>query len=228
MNQPHGLADARDIRRGTLRGFPRAVVRWLLVRLARGLTGLRIDGLQHVPISGPVVVVANHLHNADPVLLAIAFPRALYVMAKRELFERRWLAIILTVAGAFPVDRGKADRNAIRLAEAALTLGEAVAMFPEGTRSPTGTLGVGQPGVGLIALRSRAPILPVTITGTESLPGNGGTRGPSVRRRRATAIHFGPPFVLPESVEGRRLSSKDATERIMAELAKLLPTSYQS
>lgn len=227
MSRRSDRGDAGDIRRGTLDGFPRLLVRWLLLRLARLLTGLRIDGLQHVPASGPVVVVANHLHNADPVLLAIAFPRALYVMAKRELFERRWLARVLKLAGAFPVDRGKADRNALRLAEAALTHGQAVAMFPEGTRSISGTLGTGQPGVGLIALRSRAPILPVAIVGTESLPGNGGMNGLARRHGRVAAIRFGPPFVLPEQIEGRRLSSREATERIMAELAALLPAAYR-
>jgi 1-acyl-sn-glycerol-3-phosphate acyltransferase len=134
---------------------------------------LRIEGLHHVPATGPVIVVANHLHNADPVLLAIAFPRALYVMAKRELFASWWLSKALHIAGAFPVDRGKADRNAIRYAEAALAQGQAVAMFPEGTRSESGRLGLGQPGVGLIALRTGARILPVAITGTEQLPGNG-------------------------------------------------------
>ncbi|MBA3415609.1 MAG: 1-acyl-sn-glycerol-3-phosphate acyltransferase [Chloroflexia bacterium] len=219
--------DLSDVRRGTLHGFSRAVVRWLLLRLAGPLTGLRVEGVQHVPASGPVIVVANHLHNADPVLLAIAFPRPLYVMAKRELFAQRWLAAVLKVAGAFPVDRGKADRYAIRYAEAALSQGQAVAMFPEGTRSVSGRLGAGQAGVGLIALRSGAPLLPAAITGTESLPGNGAKRGSAGGRRQPAVIRFGAPFVLPAPTTGARMSSQEATERIMAELAAVLPAPYR-
>ncbi len=227
MSRPPREQVTVDVRRGTLHGFARTLVRWLLMRLASPIVGLRIEGLQHVPASGPVIVVANHLHNADPVLLAIAFPRALYVMAKRELFARRWLATILHIAGAFPVDRGKADRTAIRYAEAALAQGQAIAMFPEGTRSVSGLLGTGQPGVGLIALRSRAPLLPVAITGTETLTSDGAQRDQTHSHRRQAVIRFGVPFVLSQPSDGARFSSQEATDRIMAELAGLLPASYR-
>lgn len=216
-----------DVRRGTLHGFPRTIVRALLWLLAHLLTGFRVEGLHHVPRSGGVLVVANHLHNADPVLLAIAFPRALYVMAKRELFAHRGLARVLHIAGAFPVDRGRADRNAIRYAEAALAQGQAVAMFPEGTRSVSGRLGSGQPGAGLIALRSGAPILPVAITGTEALPGNGTKPRTGWGFRRRVVIRFGPPFLLPLASDGGRMSSQEATDRMMAAVAALLPAPYR-
>ena len=217
-----------DVRSGTLHGWPRSVVRGILLLLARSATGLRIDGLHHVPATGPVIVVANHLHNADPVLLAIAFPRALYVMAKRELFAPWWLSKPLRIAGGFPVDRGKADRNAIRYAEAVLAQGQAVAMFPEGTRSESGRLGAGQPGVGLIALRSGAPILPVAITGTDRLPGGRPRHGSGLLGRPQVCIRFGTPFFLPSIDQGRGQASKGATDRIMAEIAALLPPAYRT
>ena len=178
---------------------------------------------------GRTVVVSNHCSQTDPFLIS-HLPWEMKWLGKASLFRIPVVGWSMWLAGDVPVVRGEKQSAKGAMARCAryLERGMPVMIFPEGTRSPTGTLGVGQPGVGLIALRSRAPILPVAITGTESLPGNGGTRGASARRRRATAIHFGPPFVLPESVEGRRLSSKDATERIMAELAKLLPTPYRS
>ena len=215
-----------DVRRGRLRGLLRTLVRGALLLLARLLVGLRIEGIHHVPRHGRILVVANHLHNVDPVLLGIAFPRLLLFMAKQELFAERVLALVMRIAGAFPVDRGKADRSAIRFAEAALTQGQAVAIFPEGTRSLSGKLGPGQAGVGLIALRSEVPILPVAITGTETLPGNG-QRHTGTPRRHEVRIRFGAPFRLPPPTSGQRTSSQDATDRIMAAIADVLPAAYR-
>lgn len=210
------MTGAQDPTRGTLRGGPRTVVRAGLIGLAKPLVRLRIEGLEHVPAEGAVLVAANHLHNADPILLATAFPRVLYFMAKRELFGNALLGGIIHWAGAFPVDRGKADRSAIRHAEALLSAGQAVAMFPEGTRSRSGGLGPGQPGAGLILLRSGAPLLPAAIVGTERLPG-----GPGV------TVRFGAPrMILPVEGSGR-LSSQEATDRIMSAIAELLPASYR-
>jgi 1-acyl-sn-glycerol-3-phosphate acyltransferase len=200
---------------GTLRGTPRRLVRATLLGVARPAARLRIAGLEHVPATGPVLVVSNHLHNADPALLGMAFPRPLYFMAKRELFGNRAFGALMRWLGAFPVDRGKADRAAIRQAEALLAAGEAVAMFPEGTRSATGKLGAGQPGVGLILLRSNAPVLPVAITGTEKLPGGPGA-----------TITFGVPRTIPRGRDGGRLGPQQATDAIMAAIAELLPAEY--
>ncbi len=210
------MSERSDLTNGTLRGRPRTVVRAGLIGLAKPLVRLRIEGLENVPASGPVLVAANHLHNADPILLAMAFPRVLYFMAKRELFGNAAFGGLIRWAGAFPVDRGKADRAAIRYAETLLAEGHAVAMFPEGTRSRTGRLGPGQPGAGLILLRSGAPLLPAAITGTDKLPGGPGA-----------TIRFGAPRVILPDAGTSRLSSQDATERIMAAIAELLPGSYR-
>lgn len=213
---------------GTLRGEARSGVRLGLMGLAKLGIDLRIQGLEHVPTSGPVLVASNHLHNADPILLAVAFPRPLYFMAKRELFANRLLGGVLRFAGAFPVDRGKADRQAIRNAETFLAHGEAVAMFPEGTRSVARKLGPGQPGAGLILIRSKAPLLPVAITGTERLPGNGAKQAEDSQGglRKTVTIRFGsivPNSTFTTSGPG---ASQAAADEIMREIARLLPASY--
>ena len=142
-----------DLNRGTLRGRPRRLIRAALLAILK-LLPLRIEGLERVPAAGSLLVVANHLHNVDPLLLEIAFPRPLHFMAKKELFEIPVVRWVARRAGAFPVDRRKADRAALRRAEAALRQGIAVGIFPEGTRSETRALRSALPGAGLLALRS--------------------------------------------------------------------------
>lgn len=222
-----------DVERGTLHGAPRQVLRWGVIHSLGPLLRWRIEGLEHVPESGAVIVVSNHLANADPLLLAAAFPRALHFMAKKEAFEVPIIPHVIRRVGTFPVDRGKADRRAIRRAEATLAQGVAVGMFPEGTRSATRALSRAYPGAALLALRTGAPVLPVAITGSERLPGNGG-KG---RRKDGmpepdpghpgVLLRFGQPFDLPRELDGRRLRADEATDLMMAEIARLLPPVYR-
>ena len=230
--RPSPPSPAVDLRAGTLRGRPRAVLRFVLRALLAPLIGFRIEGLEHVPTSGPLIVAGNHLHNADPVLIEIAFPRLLQYMAKKELFTTPVVSWVVKIVGCFPVDRGKADRSAIRGAEARLKQGIAIGMFPEGTRSVTRSLKTALPGAASIAQLTGAPILPVAITGSERLPFNGakGRRSadlPRPRRgHRGVRVRFGRPFTIPREFDGRRLTHEEATERLMAEIVALLPPDY--
>lgn len=221
--------DFGDLSRGTLRGRPFRVTRAAVVALLRAVVGLRIEGLERVPPTGGLLVICNHLHNADPILLAASFPRPLHFMAKKELFAIPVVGPIIRGVGAFPVDRGRADRWALRRAEATLAQGIAVAMFPEGTRSTTGALQVAHPGAALLALRSGVPVIAMGITGTERLPGNGrkGVGRRRARWARGTRVRFGEPFSVPREVDGRRLTADDAIARMMAELAAVLPPAYR-
>lgn len=217
-----------DLLRGTLHGRLRQVITRAAFILMQPLLGLQVTGVERVPMDGPLLVVANHLSNADPPLLVIAFPRTIFFIGKSELFRLPVLGWLLRRFGGFPVVRGSADRGAIRHALAVLDQGIAMGIFPEGGRSRTAALVPAYPGVGLIALQSGAPVLPVAITGTEFFPVNGEMppRRPRGVPRRVT-IEYGEPFLIPERVDGRRVTSEEATKLMMVRIAELLPEAYR-
>ncbi len=231
MSAP-GQLTKRAIERGTLRGWPRRIVRrgflWLFFLLFR----MRLKHVDRVPAEGGLLVVANHIHNADPILLSASVPRPLHFMAKKEAFEVPILPWILRFTGTFPVDRGKSDRGAIKRALAALEHGIAVGIFPEGTRSKVFAMQRAHAGAGLIALSSGARVQPVAITGTERLPMNGAkgrAEGELARDpgHSGVQILFGEPFTVPREIDGRKVSAEEATEIIMREIARILPPDYR-
>lgn len=233
MASPPKPAEFADVERRTLRGFPRRLVRGFLYGICWLVLGMRLEHLDRVPARGGILAVSNHLHNADPILTAIAFPRSIHYMAKKELFSIPIVRSLIPLAGVFPVDRGRPDRWAIRRAEAALRQGVAVGMFPEGTRSPTRALRDAHAGAGLLALTTGAPFMPVVVTGTERLPFNG-KRGREQANapmpnpgHRGVRILFGEPLVIPREIDGRRVSAAEATEIMMVEIARLLPPDYR-
>jgi len=188
---------------------------------------MKVFGLNNVPRRGGALVICNHLGWFDPVLLLAASPRPILWMAKAEFVKYpilRWFAF---QAGAFPVRRGQADRQALRHAQGLLDDGMLVGMFPEGTRSKTGGLKEPFGGASLVALRSNAPIIPCALVGTDGLPLSGSK--PSIKRRypKVAAI-FGEPFVLEHvAPDGTKRSLDDLTDAMMIEIARLLPEQYR-
>jgi 1-acyl-sn-glycerol-3-phosphate acyltransferase len=214
---------------GTVRGIWRAIVRAPLLALIR-LIGVRVEGEANIPPEGTgVLVVCNHLHNLDPLLIEIAFPRPLHFMAKEELFRFRPLGWLLRRFGNFPVARGKSDRRAVRHAIATLRHGLALGMFPEGTRSRTMRLSRPHPGAGLIAIQGKSLVLPVAITGSERYPLNGKRPpgAPPEPGHRGVLIRIGEPFMLPETgASGKRLGADEATGIMMRAIVAMLPPDY--
>jgi len=147
----------------------------------------RIEGREHVPPSGPVILASNHISNFDPPLVGACLKRQLHFMAKSELFRYQPFAKLLRVVGAFPVRRGQNDKSALKSAILRAQSGHCVIVFPEGHRSKTGELGEGMPGVAFIARKAQCPIVPVAVI------------GPYGFRRRVT-VRFGPAF-LPDSAD---------------------------
>jgi len=131
----------------------------------------RVFGTHHVPRRGGVLLVSNHQSFLDPVLATLAIPRECHYMARHSLFQQPWLRRLITYLNAFPVKRGTADLAAIKETLRRLHAGHAVLAFPEGTRTPDGSIGPMHAGVVLLARKARVPIVPVLILGAfESWP----------------------------------------------------------
>ncbi len=201
----------------------RAVVRVL----AYWLIGLRVTGRENVPKQGPLILVANHLHNFDMIVLGAALPRPIFYMAKRELFAgNKFFSWLITQMGGFPVNRNSIDRAALKQAGLLLDEGLIVGIMPEGTRSTSRQLMPGNPGVALIAYQNNVPLLPVGITGTQHLPFDAKNSGERWLGRRTT-VTIGKPLTLPPRQRGQRLDLDAATNQIMYAIADLLPPSYR-
>ena len=193
--------------------------------VSRLLWGARVEGVEHLPRSGPFILVCNHCSNLDPLMMGWAsghqIGRVVHFMAKIEM--RRWPIIgwLATQAGVYFVRRGERDRAAQQFSLDALADGRPIAIFPEGTRSRTGHLREGKPGAALIAMRSGAPIVPAAISGTHRIFPSG-SRWPHPSRVR---IRIGQPFSLPHQPTGRldRAGLAEGTETIMAAIEALLP-----
>lgn len=169
---------------------------------------LEVEGAENVPRGGPAVIAMNHESALDIPIAVLACPRRVTFMAKRELFKNRPAAWSLERLGGFRVDRGRFDLRAVRLALAVLRRGDVLGMYPEGTRSP-GRLLPFLDGAAWVALRTGAPLIPVSLLGTA---GAGHARVP---RRVHVRVVFGTPLEV-ERIDGaserRRLAANLTTE----------------
>ncbi len=198
--------------------FVRVVVRGLV----RAYGGLSIVGAGNIPATGPVILAPNHRAHVDPPYLALISPRPIYFMGKEELFHVPILRQIITRVGAFPVRRGAADRAALRHAVDLIKGGAAVLIFPEGTRSEDGQLGIAEKGFALIARQTGAAIIPIAIEGTERmLP-----KGAKLIRRSRVRVTIGKPLSAQAILEAHPHAGKESLEIIgaatMSAIADLL------
>lgn len=192
------------------------IFRWTMAPL---LGGIEVFGREKVPAEGGAVIAPNHTSHFDPPYVGVAVPRPLYFMAKRELFEVPIFGWIIYSVYAYPVERGTADRYAIRKAIDLVRDGEVLLIFPEGTRSPDGVIREGGLGPAMVAGRAGAPIIPCAISGTLDILPSGSKRP----HRSHTLIGFGDPVYVEPGPDGRlsREALQDATRRMMDSLRTL-------
>jgi 1-acyl-sn-glycerol-3-phosphate acyltransferase len=198
---------------------------WTCVYLLRAILVVvgrwQVTGRENVPRSGPLIVVSNHLSNADPPILGAGLAhRRIRWMAKIELFKMPFGAIP-RLWGAFPVRRFEADLPALLNAERILKRGEVLGMFPEGHRSRTGTIGSPHPGSALIALRSGAPVLPCAVIGTEQLG-----RPLNLLRKPRVRVAIGRPIQVEAVRRPTEQQVSELTEHLFEAMKALLPPKY--
>jgi 1-acyl-sn-glycerol-3-phosphate acyltransferase len=167
-------------------------------------------GREHLPRSGPLLLASNHRSFLDPFVIGTMVRRPVYYMAKRELFEKRWQAWILNALGAFPVDRGAGDSDAMATARTILERGDCVVVFPEGTRVRPGPLGEPRRGVGRLALETGAPVAPVAVIGSEHA-----RKGWRIRPRKVR-VRVGRPLLFPTVERSSPALAAAVTQRVWA------------
>ncbi|HJP89271.1 MAG TPA: (d)CMP kinase [Candidatus Limnocylindrales bacterium] len=232
-------ARASRAERKPVRPTPIATHNWWLTKfgtmvlrgIARAIVRLRFEGdIASIPKTGPLILAANHASSADPVLIGAflnqIFDRPLNWLGKRELVEFPLTGWAFRIAGIHGVDRDAADLEAFRTAMRILEAGQVLAVFPEGTRSRDGGLQQVREGVGMLALRSGAPVLPVAVVDSDLM----WPRGKLIPRfgKRVT-VRYGTPFVVGDEIaktgapmKGRQ-ATEAATRMVMARIAALLP-----
>ncbi|HUM17402.1 MAG TPA: lysophospholipid acyltransferase family protein [Candidatus Nitrosotalea sp.] len=185
---------------------------------ARVYFRIRFQGVHHIPRSGPLLIVSNHVTYADPVLATIPVRRPVYYMAWKALFHIRGLAWLIRRLRAFPVDIDSADAGATRTAVRLLNAGEAVMIFPEAGRSPDGRVQRFRLGAFRLACSLGVPIMPVTIIG-------GHESWPPARRLprpgRLTVIYH--PLVAPPADPDVKTAARELAHHVQAVVASALP-----
>jgi 1-acyl-sn-glycerol-3-phosphate acyltransferase len=193
----------------------------VLPPLLRHFFAFRVAGLEHLPTRGPYIVAANHANYLDGVVLGAALPRKISFLVMPRVYRATPLhPYFHDHVGSIPVSLARPDPGAIRRALRVLEDGGVIGIFPEGPFSRHGTLGRGQPGVALVALRAGVPVVPAAISGTFRALA---ARRFFLPRRVPLGVRFGKPlrFTAPRHrmTQGVRA---DVTGRIMEEIAALL------
>lgn len=192
-------------------------VLWVIFKL---YNRLEVYGVENIPQDGGVIIAPNHTSYLDPLIIGSCFPKATHSFGKEELFRVPVLGWFIRRIYAIPLKRGGVDREAMRKAVELLKKGEALLLFPEGTRSSDGVLLPAKPGISMLAYQAKAAIIPVYISGSNRAL----SRSSSMLRPVKIKVYYGEPVY--ECCESRDIIDKKTcydrvASQIMEEIEKI-------
>ncbi|WP_025025853.1 lysophospholipid acyltransferase family protein [Caldalkalibacillus mannanilyticus] len=175
---------------------------WLYLRFK-----VSIKGLEHIPDKGCILAM-NHTSNYDSLLVGTHTPRKMYIMAKEELFKKRFFAWLISEMGAFPVKREQADLKSLKHTLKLVKDGNIFSIFIEGTRSKTGEMGAPKKGIGFIVSKSNAPVIPTYVYGAKG------------KWFKKAGVIFGQPLHLDEGLDYEEIAQRitQAIQKLKVEL----------
>jgi len=191
---------------------------FLFIRFFSWFHKFQSIGWENVPAGG-VILTPNHASYFDPLLVGIALPtRHVTHVAKRELSRSRFLRWYMPRCGVLLIRRGGVNRDLEKTILQLLDDGGCVCLFPEGTRTRTGELGGGKPGVGRLVLRAGKPVVPMHMEGTYEAwhPGGGWHLAP-------INVRFGTPLEFSHQDRPAKADCQATADRIMKGIAELVP-----
>jgi 1-acyl-sn-glycerol-3-phosphate acyltransferase len=189
---------------------------------------IKVEGRDHVPATGPVILAPNHVTFLDSMFLPLVLRRRVTFVAKAEYFDSWKTAWFFRSCGQIPMRRegGTASERALAAARDVLQAGKVLGIYPEGTRSPDGRLYRGHTGVARLALASGVPIVPVGLVGTSEIQPPGSNRPRPFKR---VTVRFGVPLDLSRfdgDASGDPLTLRAATDELMFEIRNLSGQDY--
>lgn len=194
-----------------IKQFFYTIVRWGLNIIFLGMYRLHVEGREHIPSEEAVIIAPNHKSYFDPPLVGVAIKkRVVHYMAKEELFRNPFFGWILRQFGTFPVKRGSVDRTAVRQAVKELKNGNALGIFPEGTRIKRSGLGRFHSGMASLALMTGTPVIPVAIVGSADMP----------HKKGPLAVLIGMPIQVKKQKAGSE-EVEALNEAVKKEIQKL-------
>ncbi|MYV55788.1 lysophospholipid acyltransferase family protein [Streptomyces sp. SID3212] len=208
-----------------------ALIKAVLGPLVRLMFRTRVEGAEHIPASGPVILAGNHLTFIDSMILPLVCDRQVFFIGKDEYVtgkgvKGRLMAWFFTGVGMIPVDRdgGHGGVAALMTGRRLLDEGKIFGIYPEGTRSPDGRLYRGRTGIARLTLETGAPVVPFAMIGTDKLQPD----GKGMPRSGKVTVRFGKPmeFSRYEGMDRHRYVLRAVTDSVMAEVMALSGQEY--
>jgi 1-acyl-sn-glycerol-3-phosphate acyltransferase len=204
------------------------VLKLLLTPIFLLLWRVRVEGAEHVPAGGPVVLAPNHVAFLDSVFLPLVVRRRVTFVAKAEYFDSWKTAWFFRACGQIPMRRegGSASERALAAARDVLECGGVLGIYPEGTRSPDGRLYRGHTGVARLALACRVPVVPVGLVGTDKVQRPGSNLPRPFKR---VTVRFGAPIDVSRFADDAGcdpLALRAFTDELMFEIRQLTGQEY--